>query len=411
MGVDYYRTQRPSIYHPATIGDIPFEVIQKSIRLLGRADLSSASLSCRAWRLAAVESILAQKRFDNQRGWERFICGMQLKTLVSGLDQYAIKNLDLCIDRVVNEYAHVIARFVAPTLSSLCLRSRGSFKERYEVLDTFFCLCLHIKSLRLDFFDFGADPYPLTPSIKKGFSCLSSLELNFCLGDIQGFAEQAPIHTLSILVYDGHRYDTAVASGVISSIAMKCRVLKSIKLTRSFTWESINKFFECCLDLEEINLLCEVYHLSMLKTAELDAIASLPHLKSLNLGGCLIADDAVSPLARCKRLRHLRGDYLKISGELLREIGGNLVSLKCRLRIDEFWGFVELCPNLEDLDIMVEEGVGYRVDNEEKCLYLEGVLKKGLKRLSRLSVNGRSVRLGTDWILGCNYVGRKLWHQ
>jgi hypothetical protein len=48
MGVDYSRVQRPSIYHPATIGDIPFEVIQKALRLVGRADHVSASSSCRA---------------------------------------------------------------------------------------------------------------------------------------------------------------------------------------------------------------------------------------------------------------------------------------------------------------------------------------------------------------------------
>jgi hypothetical protein len=70
MGVDYYRVQRPSIYHPATIGEIPFEVIQKALRLLERADLIYASLSCRAWSQAAVEVILEMKRFDDEREME-----------------------------------------------------------------------------------------------------------------------------------------------------------------------------------------------------------------------------------------------------------------------------------------------------------------------------------------------------
>jgi hypothetical protein len=59
MGVNYYRFQSESIYQPDTIGDIPFEVIQKALRLVRRADLVSASLSCRAWRQAAVEVIVA----------------------------------------------------------------------------------------------------------------------------------------------------------------------------------------------------------------------------------------------------------------------------------------------------------------------------------------------------------------
>jgi hypothetical protein len=65
------RTQRESIYHPATIGDIPSEVIQKSFLPLGRADLISASLSCRAWRQAAIEVIFESKGFEDQLAMER----------------------------------------------------------------------------------------------------------------------------------------------------------------------------------------------------------------------------------------------------------------------------------------------------------------------------------------------------
>jgi hypothetical protein len=82
MGVEYDRIQRESIYHSATIGDIPFEVIQKALCLVGRADLVSASLSCRAWRQAASELIIAKKRFADQQTVERFFCGMQLKSIV-----------------------------------------------------------------------------------------------------------------------------------------------------------------------------------------------------------------------------------------------------------------------------------------------------------------------------------------
>jgi hypothetical protein len=128
MGVEYDRIQRPSINHPATIGDIPFEVIQKALLLLGRADLISASLSCRAWRQAAVELILAIKSFDNERDMERFFCGMQLKSIV-GFKQYPIKTLYLYMPRFGIDHARVMAQIVAPSLSSLILRFVGPEEE------------------------------------------------------------------------------------------------------------------------------------------------------------------------------------------------------------------------------------------------------------------------------------------
>jgi hypothetical protein len=67
MGVENSRPQRPSIYHLASVGDIPFEVIQKALRLVERADLRSASLACRAWNQAAVELIIDQKRFKQSK--------------------------------------------------------------------------------------------------------------------------------------------------------------------------------------------------------------------------------------------------------------------------------------------------------------------------------------------------------
>jgi hypothetical protein len=89
MSVEYDRVQRESIKFPATIGDIPFEFIQKTPRLVGRADLVSASLSCRAWKQAASELSIATKRFADQQAIERFICGMQLKSIVFGFEQYS----------------------------------------------------------------------------------------------------------------------------------------------------------------------------------------------------------------------------------------------------------------------------------------------------------------------------------
>jgi hypothetical protein len=55
----YARPHRGSIYEPATIHDIPQEVLEKSlIYLLSKLeDLVSASSACRAWRPVAQKLI------------------------------------------------------------------------------------------------------------------------------------------------------------------------------------------------------------------------------------------------------------------------------------------------------------------------------------------------------------------
>jgi hypothetical protein len=79
----------------------------------------------------------------------------------------------------------------------------------------------------------------------------------------------------------------------------------------------------------------------------------------------------------------------------MRAIGGNLKSLKCKLGslgLDEIVGY---CPNLEELDIVIEVE-GWHLFEDETLLSAEGSLKRALKNLSKLIMNGRAVRLGTD---------------
>jgi hypothetical protein len=394
MGVEYNRIQRESIYHIASIGDIPFEVIQKALRLLGRDDLVSASLSCRAWNQAAAELILAQKRFDNEREMEGFVCGMQLKSIVSGFEQYSIKKLDLEIRRIGIEYIRMLSPIVAPTLSILCLyfqepaeeEDEESVLECYEVLEALFFSCLQIRCLQLHFYDFGDDPSSLTPTIKDGLRRLISLDVFDCRGDLMMFAELAPIQNLSNLAYDLEAIDSSSASDIISVISMKCRSLKDIHLYASFeSWESIHKIVECCRDLEEITFIDYSRH-QPLKNSEFVAIASLPRLMSLNLIHCVIDIGAVSPLARCKGLKHLRGLNINLSSDVLRAIGGNLKTLRCKLGLGGLEEIVEYCPNLETLDITVNDEEGNWV-NDDALLSSVRLIKNGLKK--KRSIIGR----------------------
>jgi hypothetical protein len=163
------------------------------------------------------------------------------------------------------------------------------------------------------------------------FGRLSSLEAVDCRGDLMMIAELAPIQDLSNLTFDLEGIDSSDASDIISMIAMKGRSLKNVTLYAYFeSCESIHKIVESCRDLEE-NTLGDYAPHHPLKTSEFLAIASLPRLKSLDLNYCLIGDGALSPLAKCKGLRHLRGIYLELSSDVLRAIVGNLITLQCEL--------------------------------------------------------------------------------
>jgi hypothetical protein len=94
----YTRPQRESIYHHATIGDIPQEVLENALLSLGREDLVSASSVCRGWRPVAQEII--HFRVDigdevNGMNTERLLCGYQLNSLVFGPTSFRITTLML----------------------------------------------------------------------------------------------------------------------------------------------------------------------------------------------------------------------------------------------------------------------------------------------------------------------------
>jgi hypothetical protein len=207
------------------------------------------------------------------------------------------------------------------------------------------------------------------------------------------FAELAPIQDLSNITYDLEGIDSSDANDIISTIAIKCRSLKNISIYAYFeSWESIHKIVECCRELEEITIIDYSLQQPLIKISEFVAIASLPRLKSLDLANCLIDDGAVSPLARCKRLRHLRGDNIKLSSDVVRSIGRNLLTLRCNLGLNGLEEMVKYCPNLENLDISIDDEASEELDHQS-ILSAETVLKSGLRNLTRLEINGRTVRL------------------
>jgi hypothetical protein len=190
----YSRIQRASIYHPATIGDIPQEVLRKAFIYLlpGESDLVAPSESCQAWRPVAQELMYSCQRFSKGRGIDRFLCGFHLQSLVFGLDSVSINRLELKIEFIGEHNILPIIRLAAHSLSSLNLdfMSLGtslSSMNCYAILEVIFHHCRRIRTISLHGFDFGGDPAIITPSIKEGFSRLMKLEFNRCEGDIPMF--------------------------------------------------------------------------------------------------------------------------------------------------------------------------------------------------------------------------------
>jgi hypothetical protein len=86
MRAIYTRLHRSSIYEPATIHDLPFEVLKESFMHLIKdygSDLASPSLVCRAFRAVALEVMNSRRIFvKTEEKPEHFVCGSHLRSLV-----------------------------------------------------------------------------------------------------------------------------------------------------------------------------------------------------------------------------------------------------------------------------------------------------------------------------------------
>jgi hypothetical protein len=87
------------------------------------------------------------------------------------------------------------------------------------------------------------------------------------------------------------------------------------------------------------------------------------------------------------------GLNIMLSSDVVRAIGRNLVTLRCNLGLDGLEEIVEYCPNLENLDIWIEDKEGNWVDDETR-LSAAGLIKRGLIKLTKLEINYREMHLG-----------------
>jgi hypothetical protein len=325
----YSRSHRNSIYQPATIHDIPFEVLRESfLHLLKKrgSDLVAASLACRAWRVVALDLMNSHKRFAADNGRiENFICGLHLRSIV-GLERCTIKCLFLDLNSVGKEYIPLIAGVIAPTLSILWIGCSGiDSSVCYDTLDVFFEQCDGIRNLPLEDFDFGDDPASISQSLRNGMSRLRQFDLLDCRGDIRMFVENTPIPNLRMMYFESNR-GAAEEGEIVSSFASRYRALTSVHITTKLeSSASLLKVVESCRDLEKFHFVNLGGGL-ILERSDILAIASLSRLETLQIYRCGIADDAYSALTRGRGLVDLRLAYL-VDPSVLTAIGRNIVSL------------------------------------------------------------------------------------
>jgi hypothetical protein len=195
MLLKYARKQRASIYHHATIDDLPFEVLRESFLYLEPADLVSPSRANRSWRPTAQD--VQQSRFVVEKEDYSLLCGIQLTRIAFGYDAYSIKHLVIDLYSVNRNYIPILARLVSPTLRTLDLDYFGvETSSHYVALDQFFSQCDGIRNLKLNYFDFGDNPSNISQTIKEGFYQLSQLSLYGCFGDLRMFVVSVPIPNL-----------------------------------------------------------------------------------------------------------------------------------------------------------------------------------------------------------------------
>jgi hypothetical protein len=243
-------------------------------------------------------------------------------------------------------------------------------------------LCDGIQNLCLTYFDFGDDPTAISQTVKDGFGRLNQLDLINCRGDIRMFVENTPIPNLGFIRYASRR-EAVEEEEIIAAIATNYRTLVNVKLIVMFeSTASLLKIVQCCRDLERLEF-GDKGNLK-LKRSDILAVASLPRLKSLGIR-CRLEDNSLSALVRCKGLKELRVNPL-VDRAIIAAIGRNLIRLELRRPNKEVVdGIFDHCPNHQYLEL----------DGVNKGLV--GTIKNGLTKLAKLKMNGKSVRLGTDW--------------
>jgi hypothetical protein len=140
-------------------------------------DVATFRLVCRSWyRAAKDKGCLSIVFYEEVASSIKWIAGLGMQKMV-GYDWFPVAKVVLFLDDVGDfTCIRMIARLVGPALSSLTLYNNGRDEGPeffYEVLSNFFRNFPRIKSLYLEYFDFGHMPLSfLSFVIRSGMSRL-----------------------------------------------------------------------------------------------------------------------------------------------------------------------------------------------------------------------------------------------
>jgi hypothetical protein len=299
---------------PATLGDIPPEVVRKVFIHLRPVDLAACRLVCRGLNPTAQDVLMSRLRVGRDQN-EMVVCGLYLRRLVR-FKSFYIKSLELNIKLDKFSCATRIAICASRTLSSLKLdftyfTSVLSFVPLAVILDN----CRGIRHLQLVGFNAGQDlPSNILRSrrdvrdtdilrdVRDGLSRLTRLDLIRCRGNVLSFIKEIDIYNLRSFSYVSFDINAQANEDIIMAIAKQYPTLAKIRLEAKFNSSaSLNKVMKACPNLEKLIFRNKGGNLLLSRSD----FTSLRRLKSLDIE-CEVEDDAVSVLASLKSLTHLR---------------------------------------------------------------------------------------------------------
>jgi hypothetical protein len=383
----YSRNSRISIYHPATIHDLPPEIIQKVLIYLfpRRADLISSRLVCQAWGPIAEDLLASRRSLSSIPA----VCGLRLQSLVLGLESISVTSLSLEVDKIPR-YIYPLAKIFSEKLTRLRLGFSRSqtLTSHYWVLQVFLSMFPMIKRLELEAFRFGSN-LELSSKVKNEMSKISHLELSGCY-DLEKFIG-FPINDLRSLTLRTNVQHEDI-SWILCAICLNYPTITSLDLKGYgyISSECVIMISNCCRRIEKLTL-CRTGENHKLDTPAIDALVHLPSLALLDIGQCLMTRGATAALSKLSSLRHFRScrNDIFLPTNTLAAIGRKLWSLGTSCdRVESAEEIIRHCPNIRYLDI----AMGDETEHQRICRSFT----QGLD-LSCFKVNNISIRLGTHW--------------
>jgi hypothetical protein len=340
-------------------------------------DIATCRLVCRSWYRAAKGKGCLSIEFDeDDTANVKSIAGLGLQKMV-GYDWFPVSKLHLNLGAVGDiSFIRMISRLVGPPLSSLHIYNNlsddGEEEDNfsfYEVLSIFFENCPRIKTLYLDCFDFGPEPFVfLSDVIRSGMSRLLHLKIESPAGEFGVIVENISIRLIS---FDYRRED-------INNMESKDNFLCQIdQVSRCYpNLESLALYWDGEMVVNPSKVLENVKKFKSLKkldmggnlrwsVSDMRVISQLPLLEYFEIGGFWTAETII-PLINSKTIKKLnlydndstkeRPVYLF---SLLHGIGRQLRDLTIFSRISHelISQIPDLCPNLESLWVRLPMGV------------------------------------------------------